>query len=437
MKLVVIFGVGCCLAFAQDTPVPAPAPPGAFVLQGGTVHTISGPVIENGTVLVRDGKIVGVGKNLTPPEGFQGIDIHGQHVYPGMIDAASMLGLEKASTDQAPDSQEVGLLNPQLRAGTAVNPSDEQIPMTRANGVTSVMAMPEGDLLSGQLSLIHLDGSDNNSMTVLPSAAVHLRFPAIVTAPLRSHDADEDDDPAASPEPIPYADAKRDYDEKMSTLLKFFEDARRYRQAKLAKSASFHTDLRFEALLPVIEGKMPLFVTAVREREIREAIAFADKQKIKIILADAYEAYKVIPLLVSKKIPVVLGPTRTLPLNADDPEDLSYSIPGELAKAGVKFAIATFSSTASRDLPYQAATAVPYGLSENDAYKAVSLNAAEIFGIGSRLGSIDEGKSADLIVTDGDPLDVRTHVNRVFIGGKPASLETRQKQLYDKYSGRQ
>jgi imidazolonepropionase-like amidohydrolase len=227
----------------------------------------------------------------------------------------------------------------------------------------------------------------------------------------------------------------------MTALLKFFEDARRYRQAKLApaekRSASFRTDLRFEALLPVLEQKTPLFITAVREREIREAVAFADKQKIHIILADAYEAYKVAPLLASRKISVVLGPTRTLPLRPDDPEDLSYSIPGLLAKAGVKFAIATFSSTASRNLPYQAATAVPYGLSENDAYKAVSLNAAEIFGIGKSLGSIDEGKSADLIVTDGDPLDVRTHVNMVFIAGKPASLDTRQKQLYEKYLGRQ
>jgi len=428
MKSGILLGLISALAFAQDN---------TFVLQGGTVHTISGPVIENGSVLIRNGKIVGVVKNLTAPEGFKVVDIHGQHVYPGMIDAASMLGLEKASQDQAPDSQEIGLLNPQLRAGTAVNPSDEQIPITRANGVTSVIEMPEGDLLSGQLSLIHLDGGDSDSITVLPTVAVHLNFPAIVTTPLRPHDTDEDDDPAATPEPIPYAEAKRLYDERIATLLQFFEEARRYRQAKLAKSAAFHTDRRFEALLPVLEQKTPLFVTAVREREIREAIAFGDKQKIKIILAGAYEAYKVAPLLASKKIAVVLGPTRTLPLHPDDPEDLSYSIPGLLAKAGVKFAIATFSSTASRNLPYQAATAVPYGLSENDAYKAVSLNAAEIFGIGKTLGSIDEGKSADLIVTDGDPLDVRTHVNMVFIAGKPASLDTRQKQLYEKYLGRQ
>ncbi|SPE37340.1 Amidohydrolase [Candidatus Sulfopaludibacter sp. SbA3] len=411
-----------------------PARRGLF-LQGGTVHTISGKVIENGSVLIRNGKIVGVGQGLSAPEGFKTIDIRGQHVYPGMIDSASMLGLEAPSREETSDAQEIGLINPQLHAASAVNTSSEAIPITRANGVTSVVEMPEGTLLSGQMSLIHLDGSNNNGMTVLGPAAVHLRFPAIVTTQIPPYDADPDDDPAAAAnvEPIPYAQAKQDYDEKMRTLLTFF--ARHYRQAKLAKSRDFQTDLRYEALLPVLDGTTPLFVTAVREREIREAIEFADKQKIKIILADAYESYNVLPLIKSHNIPVVLGPTRRLPLNPDDPEDRPFTIPGELYKAGIKFSIATFSASNSRNLPYQAATAVPYGLPEDEAYKAVSLNAAEIFGVANRLGSISEGKSADLIVTDGDPLDVRTHVNLMFIGGKPVNLDTHQKELYERYGG--
>jgi imidazolonepropionase-like amidohydrolase len=412
---------------------------GGVILQGGTVHTISGKVIENGSVLIRNGKIVGVGQGISAPAGFKAIDVRGQHIYPGMIDSASMLGLEKRSVEEASDAQEMGLINPQLRAATAVNTSSAAIPITRANGVTSVVEMPEGALLSGQMSLVHLDGSTNEAMTVLHSAAIHLQFPAIVTRPIPPHEADDDDDDpaaAARAERIPYAQAKRDYEEKMRTLLAFFDDARHYRRAKLANASGFRTNLRFEAVLPVLDGATPLFVTAVREREIREAIAFADKEKIKIILADAYEAYKVLPLIKAHKIPVVLGPTRALPLDPDDPDDRSFTIPGELYKAGIKFSIATFSAAASRNLPYQAATAVPFGLPEEEAYKSVSLNAAEIFGVANRLGSIEEGKAADLIVTDGDPLDVRTHVNQMFIDGKPVSLDTHQKQLNEKYGVR-
>jgi imidazolonepropionase-like amidohydrolase len=410
--------------------LPVFAQPG-IMLRGGTIHTISGPVIEDGTVLLRDGKIVAVGKNFTPPEGYKVIDIPGQQVYPGMIDAASMLGLDSTTPSLGSDAQEPGLINPQLRALTAVNAESEHIPASRANGVTSVISMPEGELLSGQMSLIHLDGSANDKMAVIPMAAIHLRFPALTIHPIRPHEDDDSDDDPAPPPPIPYDEAKADYDRRMAALNAFFDEAQQYRRAR-----PIQRDLRLEAMLPVLEGKAPLFVTAVRQREIREAIEFADKQKIKIILADSYESYKLIPLIKAHDIPVVLGPTFTLPLDPDDPYDRSFTTPAELKKAGIRFAIASFSARQSRNLPYQAAAAVPYGLAHDDAYRAVSLSAAEIFGAGSRLGSIEEGKIADLIVADGDPLEVTTKMTMVFIGGKQVSLETRQKQLYEKYANR-
>lgn len=413
-RLAALVACAAWLAHAQD----------AFILKGGTIHTISGPVIEDGSVLVRNGKIVAVGKNFTTPEGYKVIDIHGQHVYPGMIDGASMLGLDPS------DTSEIGLINPQLRAATAMNSESEHIPASRANGVTAAMEMPEGELISGQMSLVHLDDSSTAGRTIVPITAIHLRFPAIVTQPVRPHEEDDADDDPAPPEPIPYEAAKAKYDREMAALLTFFDEARAYAKTK------HQTDLKLEAMIPVLEGKTPLFVTAVREREIREAIEFADKQKIKIILADAYEAYKVIPLLKEHKIPVVLGPTFSLPLDSDDAYDRSYTTPGELYQAGVPFAIASFSGRQSRNLPFQAAAAVPYGLPQEQAYRAVSLSVAEIFGVASRLGSIEEGKSADLIVTDGDPLEVTTKVRQVYIDGKPVSLETRQKALYEKYSKR-
>lgn len=427
MKLWVL-AIGISAAFAQ-----APATD-AFILKGGTIHTISGAVIEDGSVLVRNGKIVAVGKNFTTPDGYKVIDIHGQQVYPGMIDAASMLGLDSAADELPSDARELGLLNPQLRAATAVNPASDHIPFTRANGVTSVIEMPQGELLSGQMSVIRLDGSENDKMVRAPAVAIHLQFPAIVTRPFRPLENDDADDDPAPPEPIPYEEAKAKYDRDMVALTGFFDQARAYWQAKKAKAPGLEPDLRLEAMIPVLEGRTPLFVTAVREREIREAIAFADKQKIHIILADAYESYKVIPLLKAHRIPLVLGPTFQLPLDPDDPYDRSYTTPAELYRAGIPFAIASFSARRSFNLPYQAAAAVPFGLPKDQAYRAVSLSAAEIFGIADRLGSIEEGKAADLIVTNGDPLEVTTKVNMVFIDGKPMSLETRQHQLYEKYS---
>jgi imidazolonepropionase-like amidohydrolase len=430
-----------CLSIASSAvaqPQSPTADPSAssFMLRGGTVHTISGATIENGSVLVRDGKIVGVGKNLTAPEGYKIIDVHGEQVYPGMIDGASMMGLDSQASELASDAQEMGLFNPQLRAATAMNVASEHIPASRANGVTGIIEMPDGELISGQMSLMRLDDSGNNqAMTVLPTAAVHLRFPALVIHPIRPHEADDADDDPAPPPPIPYEEAKADYDRKTAALLQFFDDARQYQREKQAHAAGFEPDLKFEAMLPVLEGKTPLFVTAVREREIREAIDFADKQKVKIILADAYECYKVMPEIKAHNIPVVLGPTLSTPINPDDPYDRSFTTPAELQKAGIKFAIASFSARQSRNLPYQAAAAVPFGLAHDDAYRAVSLSVAEIFGVAKQMGSIEEGKSADLIVADGDPMEVTTNVKMVFINGKPESLETRQQELYRKYSG--
>jgi imidazolonepropionase-like amidohydrolase len=416
----------------------AQAPAGAYLLRGGTIHTISGPVIENGSILVRNGKIVGVGKDLPAPEGVQVIDVSGQHVYPGMIDSGSMLGLGDAGTrDATKDSAELGGTNPQLRALTAVNPGSELIEVSRANGVTSVITMPEGDLISGQMALIHLDGGTNDEMAILSSAGIHLRFPAIETTPVPLHDVDDDDEPktAVEIERIPFAEAKAKYLARMDELNTFFDDARRYWKTK-TDGAKVPENRKFEAMIPVFEGKTPMFVTAVREQEIREAIEFADRQKIRIILADPYEAYKVLDLLKSHNIPVVLGPTNTLPLDRDDHYDRSFTTPGELFKAGIKFSIASFSTSRSRNIPYEAAAAVAYGLPHDEAYKAVSLNAAEIFGVSKRLGSIDEGKTADLIVTDGDPMEARTQLKQLFINGKPVDLETRQKKLYEKYLAR-
>ncbi len=401
----------------------------SFLIRNVTVHTVSGGDIQNGSILVRDGKIVGVGAKLAAPKGIKVIEGKSLHVYPGMIDSGTDVGLQEiGSIRETTDISEIGDFNPQLRTEIAVNPASEHIPVTRANGITTVMTLPEGGMLSGQAALMHLDGWTWEEMAVKPSAAMHLNFPvlgAIPGGPRLRRDA-----------PASYAEQKRAYDAKLRELHEFFEDARRYQKARTAATSDFRPDLKFEAMLPVLEGKLPLMVTAVRERAIRDAVAFAESERIQIILAGVRQPGKAIDEIKKKNIPVILGPTLELPLEEDDPYDSPATLPNELYKAGIKFAFASFATEFSRNLPYQAANAVAYGLPYPEALKAVTLNAAEIWGVGDRIGSIDEGKWADLVLTDGDPLEAKTQIRQLFIKGKPVDLDNKQKRLCQKYMAR-
>jgi imidazolonepropionase-like amidohydrolase len=409
----------------------------SFLLKGATIHTMAGKDIVNGAILVRDGKIVGAGENLNAPAGVKVIDASGMQVYPGMIDSGSTVGLTEISgVRETSDVRELGKFNPQLRASVAVNPESEHIPVTRANGITAVVALPDGLGLSGQASLIHLDGWTTDQLEVKRFAAMHLRMPTIGGMGQRGQSGGDSED-AASPSRLTFEQRKQAYDKEMLELNNFFEDARRYAQAKKANSANFRTDLKLEAMLPVITGAEPLLITAERERAIRDALQFAEKQKIRMILCDPKEAYKILDEIKKSGVPVVLGPTLALPLTEDDPYDQPFSTPSQLYKAGIKFAFASFSNQFSRDLPYQAAAAVPFGLPKEEAMKAVTINAAQIWGVANQMGTIEEGKVADFIVTDGDPLEIQTHVKQVFIQGKSLDLDDKQKRLYEKYEKRQ
>jgi imidazolonepropionase-like amidohydrolase len=397
----------------------------SFLLRGVTVHTVSGADIPNGAVLVRDGKIVEVGAKLAAPKGLRIIEAKGLHVYPGMIDSATEMGLsEIGSVRETNDSTEIGDFNPQLRAIVAVNPASEHIPVTRANGITSVITMPQGGLVCGQAALIHLDGWTWQEMEVRPSVCMNLRFPVIQGGSGRASFRE-------GMSRVPFAEAKRNYDRRMQQLYDFFEQARRYQKAKAAGSAE--VDLKLEAMLPVLERKLPVVVNASRERAIKEALRFAEKQQIRMVLAGAEESWKLAGELKAQNIPVLLGPTLELPAQEDDPYDKPFTLPGELYKAGVKIAFGTFSTSASRNLPYQAANAVAFGLPYQEGLKSLTLNPAEIWGLADELGSIERGKWADLIVTDGDPLETRTQIKQMFIKGKAVDLENKHHRLYEQY----
>ncbi len=403
----------------------------SFLLRNVTVHPVSGPDVAAGSVLVVDGVIAEVGAKIAAPKGVRVVDGKGLHVYPGMIDSGTELGLtEIGSIRETNDSAELGDFNPQLRAIVAVNPATEHIPVTRANGITSAITLPNGGVIAGQAGLIHLDGWTWEDMEVRRSAAMHLRFPLLMAPAGRFAGM------ATGMPRVSYAEAKRNYDRKLMELREFFEKARRYQTAKAAAAPDFRTDLKFEAMLPVLERKEPVMITAARERAIRDALEFADKQKIRVVLADPVQADRFAAELKKREIPVILGPALALPPEEDDPYDKAFTEAGELYKAGVKIAFGTFKTSASRNLPYQAATAVAFGLPKEEALKAVTLNPAEIWGAGDKLGSIEKGKWADLMVTDGDPLETRTQIKQLYIKGKPVDLENRHHKLYEKYLAR-
>jgi imidazolonepropionase-like amidohydrolase len=430
------------MAFLLTLPLAA-SDDDSFLIRGATVHPVASAEIQNGSVLVQNGKIVGIGRNIAAPKGTRIVEGKGLHVYPGMIDSATEMGLsEISSIRESVDVGEIGKFDPQLRAEIAINPASEHIPVTRANGITSVIAMPmstgggggfpgagRGSIITGQAALVHLDGWTWEEMEIKKSAGMGMRFPIIPALNPRFGGGD-------FPGAKTFTESKKDYETELRELKEFFENARRYQKAKAAKEKGFQTDLKYEAMLPVLEGTEPLVIVASRERAIRDAVQFADQQKVRVIIADPRELGKMGSELKSRNIPAILGPTLALPLHEDDPYDAAYTLPDQFYKAGVKFAFGSFDNQFARDLPYQAATAVAFGLPVDEAVKAVTLNAAQIWGVADRIGSIEEGKSADLMVTDGDPLEAKTQVKLLYIKGKTVDLDNRHKRLYEKYLAR-
>jgi imidazolonepropionase-like amidohydrolase len=410
----------------------------AYAIKGGKVFTLAGPPIENGTVLIRDGKIAAVGANIAIAGDVQVIDATGLEVYPGMFDPISQLGLNEVSAVSATvDVSELGDYNPELVAATAVNPASSHIAVTRANGITAVIAAPgttsldlqSGGLIAGQASAFNLTGWTMDEMQIKRSVAMVINWPTIQTASF--------DFATFTVKEKPYADVKKEYDKSVNALSDWLDRARHYAQAKEKGSpALFERDLKLESLVPVVQGKLPVLVIADQERDIRNAVDFCSKQNLKMILGSGAEAWKVKDLLKEKKIPVVLAPTNRLPEQEDTPYDKPYTEPSELFAAGIPFAFSSFGTAFSRRLPQYAGTAVAYGLPRDEALKAVMLNAAQIFGLADQLGTLEPGKLANIIVTNGDPLELQTQVRYLFIKGQPISTDNRHRDLYDQYRER-
>ncbi len=407
-----------------------------FLIRNADVYPVTSSVQRGASVLVENGKITQVGAKVTPPKGVRVVDAKGLRVYPGFIDSATQLGLSEISgVRETVDVGELGTFMPQLRALVAVNPESEHFPVVRANGITSVITLPSStsasrlgspdrQVIAGQAALIHVDGWTWEDMEIKRSAGMQVLFPLIQRQ--RGRNAGDDG----------FAQAKRNYERELEQLTDFMEQARRYPRAKAAARPDFQKDLKFESMLPVLDGKLPLAVHAVRARAIRAALDFADKQRVKIILMGPREIGDMAQEIKKKNVPVILGTTLDLPLNEDDPYDSAFTLPGELYRAGVKFAFGTFENEFVRDLPYSAALAANFGLPYEEALKSITIHPAEIWGVADQLGSIEPGKVADLMVVNGDPLETPTQVKYLFIKGKAVDLTSKQTRLYEKYSNR-
>jgi imidazolonepropionase-like amidohydrolase len=304
--------------------------------------------------------------------------------------------------------------NPQLRTVVAFHNDSDSIPVTRANGVTTVAVTPGGGMLAGQVAVMNLDGATWEESVVRASAGVGFQFPQIGTG--RS-----------------YEELRKARDEKLNALSALLSQARAYGKGGTART----TDWILESLQPLVNRSQPFFVRADREADIRAAIAFADRENIRLVISGGEEASAVGALLKEKNIPVIVGPVLDLPTREDASHAAVFQVAGELVRAGVKIAFATGDGNNARMLPYHAAMAVAWGLPRAEAIKALTINAAEILGVRDRIGSIEPGRIANLLIAKGDPLEIQTEVTHVIIAGRNINLMNKHRALYDRYIARQ
>jgi imidazolonepropionase-like amidohydrolase len=436
---IIVLLLGAAPTFAQQIGNPTnqdginPAR-GTYAIRNAHIVTVSGAEIDNGTIVIRDGKIAAVGTNVEVPSGAQAIDARGLFVYPGMIDTGTQMGLVEVGQG-APgtvDTSEVGDLNPNAKAIIAINPHSAHIAVTRVDGVTNALSLPSGGLISGQSALLNLVGSTPLEMAVVPTATLVINYPRTATG----------GGGFFAQQTTNLTEALAAANRQVEQIRKMLRDAEAYGRAHDAhgKDPSLprpDQNLVLEALVPYVRGERAVVFRAARENEMRGAIKFAEEMKLKPIILGGDDAWKITELLKQKNVPVILTGILDLPLREDDAYDMLYENAAKLRQAGVAFCISSGDNAANvRNLPYYAGMAAAFGLPKADALKAVTLYPAQILNVADRLGSIEVGKMANLVVTDGDILETRTHVRHLFIDGRQVPLTSRHTDLNDAFKNR-
>ncbi len=410
-----------CTAAAHDQ-IPGTPQSKPIALVGGTIHPVDGRQIENGTVVFDQGKVTAVGKKVTLPKGCQTVDVAGKHVYPGLMESLSNIGLAEVNAVRSTiDTDEVGDENGNLRPWVAVNADSEWIPVARAGGVLLASIAPKRGDIRGQSGVIQLDGWTYKDMLLKGDTGLVVDW--------RGYDSRKSNE----------ADRAKERDERLKGLSDRLETAARYAIGRQARPDATPTDLRLEALVPVLEGTTPMIIDADSRREIEAAVSFCVARGIRPIIYGGYDAPLCAAMLKKYDVPVIVHATYRLPLRRHDPYDHPYTLPRRLMDAGIRFAIGGAGAgspgggAAARNLPYHAAVAVAYGLPADQAVRAITLSPAEIMGLGDRVGSITVGKDATLIVVDGDVLQTESNVTAAYIAGAEVDLGSKHKTLAEKY----
>jgi imidazolonepropionase-like amidohydrolase len=395
---------------------------GTVLLKNADIYTVTKGVIK-GDVLIQNQKIASVGPNLTAPTGAKTIDCTGKRIYPGLIDGGTTLGLaEVSSVSVTVDHNEIGDVIPQMKALSAVNPNAVAIPVTRTNGVTTVLTHPTTGRFTGTAALIDLHGYTPDQMYA-GFSAVRMNFPS--TGRFGSWDRRTDEVIKSEKEKAfkQIADVWKDL-----TLYHRIDSVASINKTKLS---NYRPDLH--ALLPVFRGKSTLLVEVNKKEDIEEAIKWVKDNKVKAVFTGVKEGWRVADKLAKEKIPVITGPVLDNPGRDYDAYDIVYKNPSIMAKAGVLVAIRTSGNENVRNLPFNAGFAAAYGMGTEEALKAVTINPAKIFGMDNLYGSVETGKMANLIVCDGDPFEMKTKISHVFIKGWSVPMENRHTLLYDEF----
>jgi imidazolonepropionase-like amidohydrolase len=354
-----------------------------------------------------------------------------------MIDAGTNLGLAEigGGAPATIDVAETGDMNSNAKAILGINPHSSHVNVTRVNGITTVLSLPQGGIVSGQSAVINLNGSTQTEMAIVPTFGLVINFPRITIGGGGFN-------PFGTQQPVDFNEAVRRRDQRVEELKKLFRDAENYAKAKegAAKDKSLPSspmDLKMDAMTPYVRGEKPVIFTAERERDIRGIARFAADMKIKAIILGGQEAWRAADDLKKNNIAVIYTNIYNLPVREDDAYDYLFEGPAKLQQAGVKFCVSTGDSGAEvRDLPYHAGLASAYGLSKDEALKSVTLYPAQILGLGNQLGSIEQGKIANIVVTDGDILEPRTNIKHLFINGRLLPLTSRHTELFDSFKDR-
>jgi imidazolonepropionase-like amidohydrolase len=406
------------------------AEPARLFIKNATIVPVVGERIEGGSILIEDGKIKAVGKALQAPADAKVIDASGMFVYPGFIDSYSHLGLaEIGAIPSTTDYREMGKENPELRVAWAINPHSVHFGTGRVTGTTTALVAPSGGTFPGISALIKMDGWAFPEMVVKEVATSFINFPM-------------------TPRPVGEGvavqkEAKEDVTSKLVEKIRdYLKEARRYLELKKlavgdpsVKTPEYNA--KYEALGPVLDGTLPVIVSVEKAKDIELAIKFVQDEKLKAIFRGCAQGFKVADKIKQSGIPVIIDSLYTGPSEPEDGYDAPYRNVVELAKAGVLISFSSGDSPAQgKDLPYHAAKAVAFGLPQEEAIKALTINPAKIFGVADRLGSIEAGKDADLLIATGDPLDMKTEVKQLVINGRAIDMSNWWETLYDKFKKR-